>query len=293
MQRKLITPEEIQRVRDNSHLTMHELAGLLDCTYDRIKNIKTKNGIYATIPNNVEYRRRYLDWLKIEGDVIVTTDWHIPWHDIDLCNKALAVANKFKIRQLIIGGDLLDLSPLSPFMKDDLQDTLESELCEAERIMSALWESFDNIWMIMGNHEKRLNRLLNSQLTPKRLKKMFEDSNKFVISDFSYCVVNNKWRITHPKSYRQTRGSVANRLALLHKQNIIMAHGHQVNISSDDSATYIIIDSGGMFDRVKVAYSMLDDTTYPNWQNGFVMIKNNAHYMFSDKLGTDWGYWLG
>jgi hypothetical protein len=46
-----------------------------------------------------------------------------------------------------------------------------------------------------------------------------------------------------------------------------------------------------MFDYKKVDYKWFSDTTHPQWNQGFIVLRENFPYLFSDSI-TDWGWWF-
>jgi len=126
----------------------------------------------------------------------------------------------------------------------------------------------------------------------ERLSRMLhKHKDKIKFSKYGYCVLNDEWRITHPKNYSQIKTRVANRIALKHRQHVLNFHGHALSIAHDDSGHQIIADGGGLFDEKKIEYRMIKDSTYPAWATGFwVITKDNELHGFND-LFTPWRFY--
>lgn len=56
---------------------------------------------------------RYDKPLQMEGDALIITDLELPFHHADFVNRCLDLAQKWKIKNLILGGDMLHFDSLS------------------------------------------------------------------------------------------------------------------------------------------------------------------------------------
>lgn len=105
------------------------------------------------------------DWGSVErvrGDCIVAADIHAPHHDPAYLAEIYAVARREQIRQLVIGGDFLDFAEISRFPRDQRAPDVRASLTTAVRVLGELVRVFPSgIWVIKGNHELRLERLID------------------------------------------------------------------------------------------------------------------------------------
>jgi len=234
----------------------------------------------------------FLDYENVSGTVTISGDYHIPLHDIKLVEKMVYVSQKMGAKKLIIAGDLYNFDAFSTFVNEPIYEVGE-ELDYGEKLLDYLAEWFDFILVLMGNHEERLyKRKLDKYIDWERLTRMLhQHENKIKFSKYGYCVLNDAWRITHPKNYSQIKTRVANRIALKHRQNVLNFHGHALSVASDDSGHQVIADGGGLFDEKKIEYRMIKDSTYPAWATGFwVITKENELHSFND-LFTPWKFY--
>lgn len=234
----------------------------------------------------------FLDYETISGTVTISGDYHIPLHDIKLVEKMVYVSQKMGSKKLIIAGDLYNFDAFSTFVNEPIYEVGE-ELDYGEKLLDYLVEWFDFILILMGNHEERLyKRKLEKHIDWERLTRMLhQHENKIKFSKYGYCVLNDTWRITHPKNYSQIKTRVANKLALHKRQHILNFHGHALSVASDDSGHQVIADGGGLFDEKKIEYRMIKDSTYPAWATGFwVITKDNELHGFND-LFTPWKFY--
>jgi len=233
--------------------------------------------------------------LKIEGDAVISADYHSPFFSQFLLEMLIAIAQHSRLSPIkthILDGDLLDQYVFAFWDRRNPQLQWTDELEITRELCKKLFAAFEITYILPGNHTRRLLRLTSFQLTFQNLMDMLKvPLDNVVLSEHDYCILNGTWRITHPKSFRQASLSVANELAAKHQQNIIMHHGHFTNLGVDKTGHYIIADGGGMFDEKFFDYRMLEDSTYRAWEPGFFVIKNNKPYVFNERM-TDWNFWL-
>lgn len=252
-----------------NHLNLHGIS----------RNAPGANAVYGSSP---------FPPLELTGDAIVCSDWHIPCHDRDLANKLLEVARREKIKTLVVAGDFFDAYKFSSFDKRENQVSFREEIGEAKGIIEAMLKHFSKILFICGNHERRILRTVFYELDLSDIFKMAtkEVHKRVLVSERDYLILHTKqgdWRICHPRNYSQIKGRIAYRLAGKYRTNLIMAHGHFFGLVFSEDGQYIGIDSGGMFDPRKVEY-IQDTTTYPEWNQGFVVVKNGFPSLVNSKL---------
>lgn len=278
-----------------------------DCEERRVKR---QNKISLEVRTRAEEReklklpifdtKKYNNFLRLVGDWCITSDWHIPYHDIVLVDKMLKVCVKMNITKLIILGDFLNNGKWREKLckKKNIGSQLEPaemEILEKSgEIIRVLQSYFSEIVIVSGNHDLYMLQLLDGELPLDSVYRLMglskEELKRIKITTHPFCELNNKWHITHPKTYSQTPCNVPRRLAQKYRHSVISAHGHHFGIVTDISGNDICIESGGMFDYTKFDYKWLTDTTHPQWCNGFWIIRQNKPYGFSD-LTTDWSFW--
>lgn len=235
---------------------------------------------------------RFVAHERVEGRATIAGDFQIPLHDTNLVEKMVYVSMKMGSKQLIIPGDFWNFDAFSFFVSEPTY-TAGEELDYGEELLRYLMQWFDFILILMGNHEKRLYKgALDKKIDINRLSKMMGAyPERVVYSKYGYCILNNRWRVTHPKNFSQIRNRIANKLALKHRQKIVMFHGHMLSMTHDDSGHELIVDGGGMFDETKHEYRMIEDSTYPAWHRGFwVITEDNEIHGFND-LWTPWNFY--
>lgn len=227
---------------------------------------------------------------ELEGDAVVTGDFHFPFCNWEYVHRVVPIAEQLGVKRLIIAGDLMDMESLSYFPKDHVPVAWERELEETEQVIDFYLDYFDEVIDTVGNHlRNRALRRLEGQLDAQRFKRLFTESDRVSISPFSYLTLhteNGKYRITHQKNARKTPLSVARDLCHQHRCHVVTHHQHRMALGFDESGHYILIDNGSMADERKMGWVMLEDRAYPQSTHGFVVIKDGYPRLFGNH--TDW-----
>ncbi len=220
----------------------------------------------------------------LHGNFAVTSDWHIPYFDTQLSDSLLNVCAKKKVRKLIIAGDLLNLDAVSTFLSRNYD--INEELRQAERILQVLSEQFAEVYVIPGNHDFRLARKLEVPISFEYVLRMFCNARNVATTEYDFVELTSgekRWRVCHPKNYSQIKGRIAYRLAGKYECNVVSAHGHFFGMVVSESGKYLCVDSGGMFDKGKIDY-FWRTTTYPDWNQGFVLLIDGIPELYSPLL---------
>lgn len=248
---------------------------------------KAKQAVQFTAPNT----RVYTDFLKLQGDFVITSDWHIPYYDADITNKMVSIAERMNVSKIIIAGDFFNQDAFSHYVNNNVNSFGDEAACATE-VLDKLCTAFDEIYITTGNHDIRILKLLTYKLQSREFWKMIssEIGRQIKVSDYPYLRLNEKWHITHPQNFSIQPTSVARKMNHKYQMSVGVAHGHQMGVTYSPSGTDVLFDTGGMFDQDKIEYSRMCDTTHSEWQTGFSIIKNDYLYQFP-KNHTDWDFW--
>lgn len=242
------------------------------------------------------------DWSQhpqFYGSAMITGDFHMPYVDYEFAERMLESARILlpRPRRLIIAGDLFNMDAFSPFPPSHTyRSTWKDEIASARHLLEDMTEVFDEIHILLGNHERRLLYRVTGELDATDLRVLLGVGG-VEMYDESFCVVEStgvEWRVTHQKNYSINAQTVGMKLAHKYRQNIITHHQHKVSKGYDTSGECVIIDNGCMADPVLLDYVNAVDNTSPVMKQSFTIVNDGAATVFgNDEKFTDWNLILG
>jgi predicted phosphodiesterase len=233
--------------------------------------------------------------MRLKGDWLVTSDFHLPYYHQGLANIMLKAARDAGIRQMLIAGDLFNLGYLSTFRQyyEMLGENLDNDLAMGKELFQALLRQMDWVVLLPGNHDERLQKALADKVSYKKAVELFIPDNlqsKVQTSPLPYVWVDTPrgpFRVTHPKSYSRVPLAVPRSLAEKYHANVISAHGHHFAVGTSASGQYVVAESGGLFDVDRIDYRFLaGDTTHPEWAKGFLLLVGGRLVPYGDYVGA-------
>lgn len=228
---------------------------------------------------------------------IVIGDVQLPTADAGFAALPLAIAEKYlkKPRRCIIAGDLINADAFSEYDSDIPTPTFDHEIQSARAFVSDYLSIFDEIYWILGNHERRVGKRTKGAVAPAHLLAMLTANARMQVSRWGHCVVKTpvgNWRVTHGSEYSVNALTVASELAHKYQQHIISHHEHHFGISYSRYKQYVIINNGGLFNQDDMSYVVLDDNKRPRMANGFTLIRRGFPTLFGRSPFTDWDAWI-
>jgi hypothetical protein len=257
-----------------------------------------KNGTETMIKRPATKRRKWDDPPVFRGDAAVTGDLQLPYLDYDFAERMLVTSSIMlpKPRRLIIAGDLFNMDAYSPFPPaHTLRATWQEEIASARNFLVSAKEVFDEVDVLIGNHERRLLYLSRGELSSQDLGLLVDVKGvNFYI--YSWCVLDTltgEWRITHQHNYSINAQTVGVKLAHKFRQHVITHHQHRVSKGHDSSGKSVVIDNGCLADPAMLDFTTIVDNTRPVMTQGFVVVRDGAGSLFTNDLAfTDWGLFL-
>jgi hypothetical protein len=289
------TPENLARLRDMrlSGMTYDAIGLEMGVSGPAVAKIAQNHRIHKSIlEENLEIPVFRGDLKLPMDDYVITCDYHSPYYSTLWHNRTLAIADKLKVRKIVIVGDLVDFAFASHYYSDH-KPGIADESDENRRLIQSLLSAFDEIYLVKGNHEDRLGRQTNGVIQARYLLELWAGTDfgkRFKYSLYDKLTIGGEWLLVHPKSYSIISTKVAKTLAAKFHKNILNTHGHFLGYGYDISGKYYAADIGGIFDADKIEYRAIKSTTHPEWKNGFAVLKNGHPYLFDDM--TDWDWWL-
>jgi hypothetical protein len=138
-------------------------------------------------------------------------------------------------------------------------DGASTELKEAGKVLARLADQFDNVDLILGNHEGRTLRIFETALTPNILLDLVHIPDgqraRWRIAPYYFSILHSggrKFQVEHPSSLGP--GSAVNLCAQFHC-DILHAHDHELSFQFDLSGNYYAIQMGHAVDESRLAYA--------------------------------------
>ena len=105
---------------------------------------------------------------ELKGDrrVLILSDIHIPFHDVDSIEAAVDWARRERgVTDILINGDLCDFYQLSSFTRDPRERSVAEELTMAAELVGELARAFKGaeVHLKLGNHEQRFTRYIQTK----------------------------------------------------------------------------------------------------------------------------------
>lgn len=114
------------------------------------------------LPESYQEKREPFILPKECNNILVISDLHIPYHDIDAITIALNHGKENNVNTIFINGDLIDNHNLSKFEKDPTKRSVKQEFDATDDFLTILRKEFPKakIFWLKGNHCIRWERFL-------------------------------------------------------------------------------------------------------------------------------------
>lgn len=96
------------------------------------------------------------------NNILLMSDLHIPYHDIDAVTIALKYGVENKVNTIVILGDLIDFHKASRFQPDPKKRSIKQEFDATKEFLRVLRQLFptQEIYWLKGNHDVRYEKFL-------------------------------------------------------------------------------------------------------------------------------------
>lgn len=235
------------------------------------------------------------EWVFEWDNFMVVGDVQLPTTDYDFATYPVMIAKKHlkKTRRLIIAGDFYNMDAWSKYPSLIASPSWEQEKEAARNLLTIYAQTFDEMWMLTGNHERRILERLDGQFDINDVLSASLPSGKVKATVLDRCTVKTTqgtYTVVHGDNYSKKSLNNADELAQKYQTHIISHHEHHAAIGLDRFDRYFIINNGGLFDHTKMSYVQLKTNTCAGMSQGFTMVKNGYPYLFGKF--TDWDRWL-
>ena len=287
-------------VQDTFRLTTSELARRYDRAPSTIREWRIqlqREGEEVGYGYPTSQTPEWNEYEEISGDAIIISDLEIPDHDAETLDLATSVAIRYKIDTLIIAGDFMAHDAFSTHAETWVapsQRDYQAEGKIANKVLKRALEHFQRIIVITGNHDARLAYITRGYIT---LDAVLRKRDNITISWYRYCYLTssgNRFLVVHPVNYSKRPLVVPSDLSVLEEPRcgVISAHTHHLACGWEPTGRYQIAETGCCRSLSRTRYKREKKTKYPEWINGFVMVRAGRVYALATR-GTDWDFWLG
>ena len=233
---------------------------------------------------------------KVSGSCCIISDIHIPFHDPQTVARACKYSVLLGVRKLIIAGDLIHADIVSKYVGAGKLVELSSEMVSCGRVLRALEEVYDEIHIIPGNHDQRVEkRVARGMKTEGDLLKTvaamldvpedpesvtmgvfehFYSSPKVHLYPLTDLILNERWMVLHPGSCSRVSPQTERKMAGKFLMHAMGGHNHLWGIGFHESGKFFAVNLGHASDNSKFRYVRERISTFPETtgQKGFSFI---------------------
>jgi predicted phosphodiesterase len=242
------------------------------------------------IPETSSEERKPLILPKSCDNILLISDLHIPYHNVEAITLAIEYGQKANINTVFINGDLMDFHQLSRFMKDPKKRSVKHEFDTTKAFLVSLREAFPvaEIYWLKGNHCVRYEHWLMTKAYEIFDDEYYHLENRLRLNEQRIKIIDDKTlvkagqlSITHGHHVMRGFFSPVNSARgawMKAKQSVIIGHVHKVSNHVEvnlDGQTFGCWSTGSLCE-LRPDYSPL----VSNYQHGFahVIIDNDGTF---------------
>lgn len=224
------------------------------------------------------------------NSILVISDLHIPYHDVDAVTLAIKYGLDNNVNTIFINGDLMDFHGLSRFEKDPRKRSVKQEFEATKNFLVALREAFptQEIYWLKGNHCVRYEKWLMTKVYEVFDDEYYHLEQRLALNEQRIKIINDKvlvkvgkLAITHGHHIMRGFFSPVNSARgawMKAKQSVLIGHVHKVSTHVEvnlDGHNYGCWSTGSLCE-LKPDYSPLAS----NYQHGFahILVQDNGDF---------------
>lgn len=162
------------------------------------------------------------------------------------------------------------------------------EMKNSRKALNVLNDCFDSFVWVLGNHEGRLLRAIESPVEPSELLNLMKlDEGKWKIAPYYFAYLNSsgeRYRIEHPKSVAKC---AAEKLASKYMCHILMAHSHALRKDFDISGKFHACQIGHAVDEERLAYAAQRSQTRDAHKLGAAIVRGGYLWILDEHIDWD------
>lgn len=242
------------------------------------------------IPESSATIRDHFILPKSCNDILLISDLHIPYHDVEAVNIAIDYGVKNGVNTVFINGDLMDFHNASRFEKDPRKRSIKFEFDTTKAFLVALRDAFPDaeIYWLKGNHCIRYEHFLMTKVHEIFDDEYFHLEQRLRLNEQRIHLIDDKTlvkagmlSITHGHHVMRGFFSPVNSARgawMKAKQSVIIGHVHKVSNHVEvnlDGQTFGCWSTGSLCE-LRPDYSPL----VSNYQHGFahVIVDNDGTF---------------
>jgi hypothetical protein len=219
------------------------------------------------------------------------SDFHCPMQDERWVERLAKVGYHLEIPTLIVGGDVADFDSISAHGSDIEQHDINTAVEVAGQVIRYLKGVFERIVLLPGNHDRRLAKKLDKNLSWENVVRMMVGNmDGIMATDDDYVLVGDKpgFSCGHPRHFSAKPTGGLHSVALYRQRNVIAAHNHVQGLAIVNNQ-YVTIDPGCMCRAEATPYYMRSNglSKFQEWTPGFVTVEDNIPTLFGEFI-TRW-----
>jgi predicted phosphodiesterase len=243
-----------------------------------------------SLPESHEEIRKPFKLPTACNNILVISDLHIPYHNINAITLALDYGKQQKVNTILILGDLIDNHQVSRFEKDLSKRSVKDEFDATKQFLVSLREVFPNasIYWAKGNHCIRWELFLMQKVKEIWNDPYFHLEERLKLNEQRITMIDDKvlikiGKLTAAHGHHIFKGvfvpvSPARGAFLRTKQSMIVGHLHRASHHPEVTADGEVIScwSLGCLCELKPSYS----PQVSNSQHGFahITVEKNGNY---------------
>jgi predicted phosphodiesterase len=248
--------------------------------YKRTEEEKRKSNGWKKLPESDYKEQEPFIMPKGNNRILILSDIHLPYHDVDALSIALEWAYDHKPNAIILNGDTMDMYQASRFIKDRRLRDLAGEIDMTRDFLRQLRDEFDcPIYFKIGNHEARWENYLKT-VAPELLGIAdFELKSILRFGELGVTEIKDKQiikagnlNIMHGHEFGQSVFSpvnVARGLYVRAKANAIIGHHHATSEHSEKDLQGNVVTTWSMGSLCGLSPEYMP---YNKWNHGFAFV---------------------